>query len=62
MEVPGYSLDISPKHEWRFDIFRVDDDNYPQTFLLSERDVSPWAPIIVPRHDYHYERNAQSHL
>jgi hypothetical protein len=46
MEVPGYSIDISPKHQWRFDIFGVDDDHYPQTFLLSERDVNSWTPII----------------
>lgn len=47
MEVPGYSLDISPKHEWRFDIFGVDDNQYPDTFLLSERDVNPWSPITT---------------
>lgn len=35
MEVPGYSLDISPKHEWRFDVLGVDDNQYPNTFLLN---------------------------
>jgi hypothetical protein len=47
MEVPGYSLDISPKHQWRLDIFGVDDNQYPRTFLLSERDVNLWTPIIT---------------
>jgi hypothetical protein len=57
MEVPGYSLDISPKHEWRFDVFGVDDRVYPHTFLLSERDVNPWGPIIttIGAHKLTYE-------
>jgi hypothetical protein len=57
MEVPAYSLDISPNHGWRFDIFGVDDSRYPHTVLLSQRDVHSWSPIITStgKHKLTYE-------
>jgi hypothetical protein len=48
----GYSQFIWPESQASFDLFGIDVDSYPETYLLSESDIRPRRPIISTHGTY----------